>query len=410
MKSTAIILATFAFGYLLAITFRSVNALIAPNLVADVGIDAAMLGLMTSALLIAHGASQLPLGIALDRHGPRRVQAVLLCCAAAGALLFAVGNDALTLTIGRALIGVGFAGALMSGFKAVTMFMPGDRQAMGNAIVMGGGQVGFIVSTWPAEIAVELIGWRAVFAGLAAITLGAAALYFMLVPDWRAEKRQTFGNQIGGLMRVFRNPVTWRIAPLVWTTAGTQIAMVTLWAGPWYRDVAGYDRAGVATGLLVNAVSAVTGILLGGWIADRLGRRGVSLLTVMSGLLVLFILSGIPMILGLDRLSPFAWVVFAAGGQWGIIAYPWLAAFYGKDLSSRAQTGVNLGIFLFAFLLQFAVGWIIDLFPPTAAGGYEPFAYQIAFGAVFAMQVLALAWFLAGRGLIAARLAQRQSS
>ena len=108
------ILAPFALGYFLSYLFRSVNAVVGPNLVADIGLTAADLGLLTSAYLLAFALFQLPLGVLLDRFGPRRVQTALLGCAALGSLLFAFGEDIATLTFARALIGFGFAGGLMS--------------------------------------------------------------------------------------------------------------------------------------------------------------------------------------------------------------------------------------------------------------------------------------------------------
>jgi predicted MFS family arabinose efflux permease len=409
MKSTATILGMFAFGYLLAVIFRAVNALIAPDLVRDVGLDATMLGLLTSSLLIAHGLSQIPVGIALDRFGPRRVQAVMFCCAAVGALAFSLGEDALTLTLARALIGVGFAGSLMSGFKAVTMSVPGPRQALGNAVVMSGGQVGYVVATWPTEVMVGLVGWRPIFAGLALVTLFAAALYLVLVPDWAAPgPKERSRELVRGLGRVFADPVVWRIAPLVWLTAGFNIAMITLWAGPWFRDVAGFERGAVATGLLINAIAAAGGVFACGWIADFMGRRGVGLLSVSQILLCVFIAAQLPIILALTAITPVAWFVFAATGQAGILTYPWLAAYYGKGLSARAQTGVNTGIFVVAFAVQYAVGSVIDLFDPLPGGGYEPLAYQLSFASMFVVELAALAWFLAGKSRLEARFAERQ--
>ena len=68
----------FALGYFLSYLLRVVNAVIAPDLVRDIGLDAADLGLMTSVAFLAFGAFQLPLGILLDRFGPRRTEAVEL--------------------------------------------------------------------------------------------------------------------------------------------------------------------------------------------------------------------------------------------------------------------------------------------------------------------------------------------
>ena len=76
---------------------------------AELGLRAAQLGLLTSAYLLAFALFQLPLGVLLGRFGPRRVQAALLACAAAGSLLFAIGQGMATLALARALIGLGFA-------------------------------------------------------------------------------------------------------------------------------------------------------------------------------------------------------------------------------------------------------------------------------------------------------------
>ena len=128
LARTVVILAPFALGYFLSYLFRAVNAIVAPNLVAEVGLTASELGLLTAAYLIGFAACQLPLGIALDSYGPRRVQACFLIAAASGALLFASADSAIGLAAARALIGIGFAGGLMSGFKAVVLWVPEPRR------------------------------------------------------------------------------------------------------------------------------------------------------------------------------------------------------------------------------------------------------------------------------------------
>jgi sugar phosphate permease len=82
----------FAAGYYFSYFLRNVNAVIAPELTRELGVSAADLGLLTSAYLLAFGAVQLPLGLALDRYGARRVEASLLLIAAAGCALFAMSE------------------------------------------------------------------------------------------------------------------------------------------------------------------------------------------------------------------------------------------------------------------------------------------------------------------------------
>ena len=117
------ILLPFALGYFISYLFRTVNAVIAPNLAADIGVDPSGLGLLTSAYFIAFASAQLPLGVLLDRFGPRRIEALLLLFAAAGALIFARSQSLGGLALGRAFIGFGVSACLMAAFKAVKMLV-----------------------------------------------------------------------------------------------------------------------------------------------------------------------------------------------------------------------------------------------------------------------------------------------
>jgi MFS family permease len=396
------VLAPFAFGYLLTYLFRAVNAVVGPNLVADIGLSATQLGLLTSAYLLAFALFQLPLGVLLDRYGPRRVQCSLFCCAAAGSLLFAVGEDAVVLTLARGLIGLGFAGGLMSGFKAVVLWVAPPRRALANACIMSFGALGILVATVPVELAVLAVGWRAVFVALALITLAVAGLIFLAVPE-QATTASAGGlaRQIMAFVPIYRDPVFWRLVPLLALTGGTHIAIQTLWAGPWLRDVAGLDRLAVANHLMAIAIAFLIGILASGAVADWLGRRGVDLLTVMLAFLSVLFVSELLIVLQLTSITLPMWFLFGMFGQVAVLAYPWLSSHYGAALSGRANTAVNLLLFLTAFAVQYAIGAIIDLFPPTAEGGYSPAGYSWAFGIFLALQLAALLWYLAGRALLA---------
>ncbi|HEX5079680.1 MAG TPA: MFS transporter, partial [Geminicoccaceae bacterium] len=347
------VLGPFAFGYLLTYLFRAVNAVVGPNLVADIGLSATELGLLTSAYLLAFALFQLPLGVLLDRYGPRRVQCSLFCCAAAGSLLFAIGEDVVVLTLARALIGLGVSGGLMSGFKAVVLWIAPPRRALANAGIMSFGALGLLVATVPVELAVLGFGWRAVFVGLALITLAVGGLIFLTVPEQpTTASAGGLARQIMGFLPIYRDRVFWRLVPLLALTGGTHIAIQTLWAGPWLRDVAGLDRLAVANHLMAIAVAFLIGILASGVVADWLGRRGVDLLTVMVGFLSVLFVSELLIVLQLTAITLPMWFLFGMFGQVAVLAYPWLSSHYGAALSGRANTAVNLLLFLAAFAVQ----------------------------------------------------------
>jgi predicted MFS family arabinose efflux permease len=263
---------------------------------------------------------------------------------------------------------------------------------------MAAGGVGILVATVPAEMAIQAVGWRGMFFGLVAMSLAVAAIIFFVVPE-RAErpKAQPLGQQIRAVGTIYSSPVFWRLAPLVALTAGVQIGVQTLWAGPWLRDVAGLDRAGVASYLAMMAVGFLVGTLTIGGIADWLGRKGVGLLTVMLGFIFVFMACEVAIIAEWTALTAPLWFVFGMIGQSAILAYPWLASYFGVALAGRANTAMNFITFSTAFLTQYVIGAIIDLWPKTEAGGYAKEAYQAAFGLFLALQCLALLWFFLKR-------------
>ncbi|MBK8064349.1 MAG: MFS transporter [Betaproteobacteria bacterium] len=177
------VFAPFAGGFFLSFLFRSVNALIAKDLAADFSLSAADIGLLTSTYLLAFAIMQVPVGVLLDRYGPRRVVATLLCFAGTGAMLFGLAQGLWVLTLGRALIGFGVSACLMGSMKAFSLWFPLERIATLNGWVIAVGGVGALAATTPMEALLGPWGWRAVFVGLAITCWATALSIFAIVPE-----------------------------------------------------------------------------------------------------------------------------------------------------------------------------------------------------------------------------------
>ena len=405
-------LAPFSAGYFLSYLLRGANAIIEKDLVADIGLGPAELGLVTAAYLGAFALFQLPLGILLDKFGPRRVQTFLLSVAGIGTVVFAFGQSADMLILGRALIGLGFAGGLMASFKAVVIWIPEQRRALANALVMCSGAIGLLLATQPLELATQMFGWRDVFVALAAVIFAVAFLIFTVVPERAGTApADSFGNQLRGVASIFADRRYWAITPLLATTSGAHVAIQTLWAGPWLRDVGGLARDAVAEHLLIMAIAFFFGILLTGVIADWFVRRGFNLLSVMIFFVLLYMASQVGIVMGITNefMLPL-WFVFGMLGQVAILAYPWLASQFGAAQSGRAHTAANLAIFGAAFTLQYVIGAVIEQFPTTASGAYAPASYQVALGATLVLQLLALAWYFVNFRLFRAAAGERSTA
>ena len=307
-----LVLLPFAGGFYLSYLYRTVNALLAERLIADIGMDAAELGLLTSVYLLVTAAVQLPFGVLIDRHGPRRVQSALLVVAAVGALLFAVSDGFWGLLAGRALIGLGVATALMAGIKAAVMWVPKERLALANGILVMVGALGAVTATLPTELFVDRFGWRALFIALAAMSFVSALAIWLLVPEHKEQSSIAKRSHRPGLDAVIRDPRFWRLAPLAGLMIGTSWALQGLWAARWLADVDGLDRPDVIASLLMMALALSAGALGLGCGADYLKSRGWPLEHVFALTAATFIAAQLALVAGLPIPSILLWAMGAS--------------------------------------------------------------------------------------------------
>jgi predicted MFS family arabinose efflux permease len=284
----ACVLLPFAAGFFISYLFRSINALISGELTSDLGLGAGDLGLLTSVYFLTFAVVQIPIGVLLDRYGPRRVQSALLLVAAVGAAMFARSEDFAALVVARALIGLGVAAALTAGLKAIVQWFPKERVALANGCIVMLGALGAVTATAPAELLLASAGWRGLFELLAVATAGIAAVIYLVVPDAAAAKASKRSASVS-LKTVYTDPRFWRLAPLSAVCAGSAWALQGLWAAPWLTDVEGVDRPGLVRHLFVMAVAVSAGSFLLGAAADRLGRRGIGPQALLAIVATVFI-------------------------------------------------------------------------------------------------------------------------
>ena len=390
----------FALGFFISYLFRVINAVIAPNLVADVGMDAAQLGLLTAAYFITFAAIQLPLGVLLDRFGSRRMEAGLLMVGALGAVVFANAHSVGGLVIGRGLIGLGVSACLMGAFKAYVSWFPMQQLPLINGFQMAAGGLGAMAASAPVEAMLSFTDWRGVFLFLALFTALVAAVIYFIVPDCKIETspNETLKQQFSGIGQVLKSRTFWRITPWATVFQATYLAVHTLWAGPWMRDVAGFDRGGIAATLMLMAVFMVAGYIIIGAAAERLSRRGVAPMTVAGSCMVIFLVCFLVLTFQFSYGVIGIWLLFSFFGTSGIITYAALSQHFPRQLAGRVNTVLNLFVFVVAFLLQWGIGAVLNRYPVTDTGNYAPAGYRTAFLVLVALQILSLIWYgLVGR-------------
>jgi predicted MFS family arabinose efflux permease len=373
-----------------------VNAVLGPTLAAEFNLTAGGLGLLSSVYFLSFALFQLPLGLLLDRFGPRRVNATLLLVAAAGAAWFAGAQSAESAIAARALLGLGVSGCLMASFTAFVLWYPPERISTMNAIAFSAGICGGIVATVPVELLLRVWPWRQVFLLLVAATLAVSVALWAVVPERSRGRAGSFSEQLRGLGALFRDRAFVRIAVCLGASQFAAVALQTLWVATWMRDVAGYTPAEVARGLLAINVAMIAGYLGFGRAADRLAKQGRSALPLLVGGVAASSLSLLLIILGARTLALPLWCLFVATGTAVVLGYSILSRDLPKEMAGRANTAINQLGFIGMFSGQWLFGLVLDRWPQTPAG-YAPEAYPWALGLLWAVQFAGLAWLLMGR-------------
>jgi predicted MFS family arabinose efflux permease len=383
-----VVFAPFATGYYFSYFYRYINAVIAKDLVGDFGLAPADLGWLTSAYFLAFALFQVPLGVLLDRFGPRRCTAALMCVAGLGALLFGLAQNLAMLSAARALIGLGVSAGLMGAIKAFTLWFPRDRQTALTGAMIGIGSIGTLSATAPAEALLGPLGWRALFFGLAALSVLAALLIFLVVPEREVPGRsESWREQFSAVGRIYARLDFWRLAlPLV-VSQGIFQALQGLWFAPWLADVHGMERRAVADALFVSALAYCVVSLALGRITDFLGRHGISQLRLYQAGMLATAAAFVPVALGV-RPGLLVWMVaFAAMSIAAIIAYTLVTQLVPLAQSGRVTTASNVVLFAASFAIQWGVG--------AALGRWR--SYEVAFGILLAAQAAAAAWLLTAK-------------
>ncbi len=383
----------FGAGYFLSYLFRTINGPIAGSLTGAFDLGPRELGVLTALYFLAFASFQIPAGLLIDRHGPHRVQVGLLVVAAAGALLFAVAPSLPALMAGRALIGLGCSGALVTGVKALSLWLPPERRALGNCFMVMAGGLGAVASTTPLEALARVLQWRGIFALLAATTALLAALVWRVRPQ-RDDPAQPPSRDMGaGLRAVLRDPRFWRVAPLSASVVGAAFAIHGLWAARWLADVGRLGSHAVNTALLVMGVTLTCGALTFGLLATALRRRGVTTTTLFVASCLVFIAVECLITTGGVRFPAALLGVFAVFGSITVLSFTIVGELFPQVLVGRANGVLNVLHLGTAFAFQAGIGGIVALWPALPDRSPPPGAYSVAFGAIVAVQCAALAWF-----------------
>jgi MFS family permease len=383
--------------YIVSQFLRNSIGVIAPNLASELGMSPAEIGLMSSVFFFAFAAVQIPLGMALDRFGPRLCLLAGATITVLGAIVFAAAPSPAVLICGRALLGIGSSSAFMASLAVYARRFPPERFATLVGLQLGIGTVGTLIATAPLAFSTAAIGWRGSFLLVGAFTFAVGVLIAFVIRDdepasgpVRAER---WGESIAGIVAVIRTPSVGRLFLMNIVVYSSFSMIVGLWGGPYLTHIYGYTLEERGSLLLVPVLAQIVGSLIWGPMDRIVGGYKLPVLVGAGGSAAA--LAYLAVVGTLSQAGLIAWfVVFGFLCAFGPVLIAHGRSLFPLHLVGRGLTILNIGSMGGTFLVQIISGFVIEIFPTTPDGGYALDAYRAVFGLQAVLILLAcLAYF-----------------
>jgi len=383
MRAAVLPFLVLLFAYVLSQFYRAFLAIVAGDLSRDLGLDAADLGALSAIWFATFAFAQFPVGMALDRAGPRRTIAGFMTMAVAGAAWLSLARSFPECLAAMALIGIGCSPVLMGSLYFFGRTYPADRFAMMSSLMIGFGSAGNLLGATPLALAVEALGWRGAMAVIAGITTVSALVVILCLRDPpRVEAPTGGGSVFGGLSAIVGIRALWVLLPLTFTSYAVVIAARSLWIAPFFGEVHGFSVTERGNAALVMAAAMTAGALAYGpierWIGSPKTTTWLGSLVTAGAFIALGLAGERSAALALALLS----LAGAAGLTYGILMAH-ARVFLPAHLLGRGVTFMNFAFIGGAGIVQWLSGRFVQGArdagtPPDVAFGQ----LHLAFGAV----------------------------
>ncbi len=372
---------------------------------------ASMVSLFVVLQLAVYALLQVPVGIALDRIGSRRMILLGALTMAAGQLALALAHSLPGALAARVLVGAGDAMTFICVLRLVSVWFPGRTVPVVTQLTGILGQVGQIVAAYPLVAVLRATSWTATFGGAAAVGVLVALAVAVAVRD--APPGVVVAAPTG--VRQARRDLadTWREPG---TRLGLSTHLVTQFSGSVFGLLWGYPFLVVGEGLAPGTAAAlisllvVVGMVVGPVIGQLVGRwplrRSAIVFAIVGVTVAMWTL-----VLAWPGRAPLALlvalvVVLGSNGPGSMIGFDYARTFNPAGRLGGASGVVNIGGFVASLLSMLAIGVVLDALTPGSSTAYSLGAFRAAFAVQYVVWAVGLVGVVRYRGALRRRLAE----
>ncbi|MFJ6379825.1 nitrate/nitrite transporter [Kitasatospora sp. NPDC092039] len=375
--------------YVLAVIHRTSLGVAGLDAADRFGIGASALSTFSILQVLVYAAMQIPVGLLVDRFGPRRVLMLGIALLSTGQLAFAFSADFGPALASRAVLGCGDAMTFISVLRIAARWFPAARNPFVAQLTGLVGMGGNLVTTVVLARALHSEGWTPTFSAIALLGAGVFVPVAFLLRD--APPRQEAGDRpepVGARPKVGRQVLAcWREPGTrlgLWIHFTTQFpgnAFGLLWGLPYLVQAQGMSRAGAGGLLTLLVLSNMTfGFVFGRLLSATARARMPIVLTV-----VVTTALGWALVLAWPGGHPPAWLlvgiilVMGSNGPASLVGLDYARARNPVERLGTASGIVNMGGFIGTMITLFGIGVLLDLLSPDGAGSYSAAAFRWAF-------------------------------
>jgi len=253
-------IAILALGYIMSQFYRAFLAVLADDISNDLGATPTELSLASGAWFVMFALAQFPVGIWLDRFGPRRMTAALFTFGAGGGVLWlALATAPEHLIAAMGLIGIGCSPVLMAPIFIFAKAFPAVRFGLLSAWFVAFGSVGNVAGAMPLELLATQFGWRSVMFGLFVLTIAIGLAIYQFVKDPVRETTSDNPSDHGSFLTLLKLRALWPIFPIMAIAYAIPAGLRGYWIAPYLSGVYGLDSAAIGTLTLWMALAMIAG-------------------------------------------------------------------------------------------------------------------------------------------------------
>lgn len=280
-----------ALFYLYEYMLQIAPSVMTHELMTDLKIQSAGLGVISAFFYYAYTPMQLPAGLLFDRFGPRVLLTIAILVCACGALLFAATKTAYIAAAGRFLMGLGAAFSFIGVLVLVANWFPPKYFALFAGLTQLLGAMGAIAGETPLALLVNHYGWQETLLVVALIGVILAASVWYIVSDKpsqaptviKSAKEESIATS---LKAVLGKRQTWAIALYSFAIWAPITIFAALWGVPYLMARFDVSSAVAASAIIMIWLGVGIGSPFAGWFSDRIGRRKLPL--ILCALIGLF--------------------------------------------------------------------------------------------------------------------------